>query len=273
MLESLCHQTSAFVTLTYSDEKLPLKTSNRTSESVATLRPEDLRDWLKRYRAAIHPLKVRFYAVGEYGNDTLRPHYHVILFGSGQCARNRTRRALGTNIPDARSCCEFCDRVHKTWGQGLVDVGEFNIKTAGYTAEYTVKKLTAHGDGRLDGRHPEFGRMSLKPGIGYGAMNEVADVLMRYNLDERDDVPGVLDHGKKKLPLGRYLMGTLRQMVGKEKRAPQEVLDTLAVEMLPLRLLARSAETSLAKLVVAENAQLIANMEAKHEIYKQRKKL
>lgn len=264
---------SAFVTLTYAEKKLPLVTSTRTGELVASLEPDHLRDWLKRYRSAIAPLKVRFYAVGEYGDENHRPHYHVMLFGSGQCARNRTRRSVGTNVPDPDTCCEFCDRIHRTWGFGIVDVGEFNIKTAGYVAEYTVKKMTASGDGRLDGRHPEFGRMSLKPGIGFNAMHEVADVIMRVGLDSRVDVPTSIDHGKKKLPLGRYLTNALRVMTGKEKGVPEEIMDELQAEMLPLRLAARSSETSLAKIVVAENLQLIRNVEAKNEIFKMRKKL
>lgn len=273
MLESFCHQKSAFVTLTYSDEKLPLVTSSRTSELVATLKPADLRGWLKRYREAIKPLKVRFYGVGEYGDGSLRPHYHVILFGAGECARYRTRRAVGTSKPDPERCCEFCSRIHKTWGHGLIDVGEFNLKTAGYVAEYTVKKMTAHGDGRLDGRHPEFGRMSLRPGIGFGAMYEVADTLLKFGLESREDVPGVLDHGRSKYPLGRYLMATLREMVGKEKGAPQEIIDRLSEELLPLQFVARASEKSLSQLVVEANLQSIRNIETSHEIFRQRKKL
>ena len=46
-----------------------------------TLRKRDYQLFMKRLRKAFPNDKIRFYAAGEYGPKTLRPHYHAILFG------------------------------------------------------------------------------------------------------------------------------------------------------------------------------------------------
>lgn len=266
MLESFCHTENAFVTLTYSDDNLPLN-----KDGLGTLRPDDMQAWLKRFRVAVEPRKVRFYGVGEYGENTFRPHYHVCVFGVGQCARGRTLREFGTNVLVPERCCEFCSDVYRTWGHGIIEVGELNAHSAGYIAQYTVKKMTRDDDVRLGGRHPEFARMSLRPGIGADAMWQVASDMFRCSLDELGDVPGALAHGRKKLPLGRYLMNKLRVYLGKEEGAPDETLARMAEEMLPLRLAARQSAESLSKMMGDQYVQYELNEKAKMEIHKRRK--
>ena len=36
---------------------------------------------MKRLRKKLHPLKIRFFHCGEYGDKTRRPHYHALIFG------------------------------------------------------------------------------------------------------------------------------------------------------------------------------------------------
>lgn len=92
--------------------------------------------------------------------------------------------------------------------------------------------MTRTDDMRLNGRWPEFSRMSLRPGIGHGMMHEVASTLMQFNLEHAEaDVPVSLRHGKRLLPLGRYLRKTLRTMVGKEENAPEIVLELAKLEL------------------------------------------
>lgn len=56
-------------------------------------------------------------------------------------------------------------------------------------------------------------------------MHDVASVFMTLGLeDSQSDVPSSLGHGKKKLPLGRYLMNRLRLMTGQPEGCPHEVL-------------------------------------------------
>lgn len=136
--------------------------------------------------------------------------------------------------------------------------------------------MTSKDDFRLGNRHPEFARMSLRPGIGYHALHEVASTLMNFNLENtQDDVPSSLRHGKRILPLGRYLQKNLRKMVGKDEKTPQKIVDALAVEMLPLRQAAKNDPDapSLKHQVIKKGKGSVASLTARHRIHKQRKNL
>lgn len=231
VLEAGLHRDNAFVTLTYSDEHI------RNPNVGGTLAPEDTRDWLKRLRFAISPRSVRYYLVGEYGDQSGRPHYHAALFGYPKCLYGRSRYSK-----ERKDCCSNCDLIRDTWGLGLVDVGNLEVKSAKYIAGYIIKKMTRFDDRRLNGRHPEFARMSLKPGLGADALHEMASVFLKFDLDiTQGDVPSSLRHGKQLLPLGRYLRGKYRELVGMDKNAPQSTLDLMAEE---LRLLLTSQNIS-----------------------------
>lgn len=183
ILESFGHESSCFVTLTYSPENLPPRNS---------LVPEHGTKFIKRLRHHLGKTKIRYFLVGEYGDQTQRPHYHLALFGIGQ---------------------EFENLVRETWGLGHVDVGDLSPHSARYITGYVVKKLTDKRDVRLNGRHPEFARMSK--GIGKNAIPAIAASLSsdvgRAALDNTIDVPTFLRAGSKTLPLGRYLRTQLRR--------------------------------------------------------------
>lgn len=96
--------------------------------------------------------------------------------------------------------------------------------------------MTTRQDVRLQGREPEFARMSNRPGIGYDALHEIASTFLQFNLeDTQSDVPVTLRHGSRLLPLGRYLRRKLRLMVGKDEKTPDEVLELIKAEMRPLQ--------------------------------------
>lgn len=273
MLESFCHGDNAFVTLTYDDKHLP-----RVSEfGVPTLVPKHMQDWLKRLRLAVEPKRIRFYGVGEYGDGVApdfveRSHYHLVIFGLPTCFRGRTLRIPGTGLR-ARwaECCDMCRLVGNTWGFGDVDLGTCTSDSASYCAEYTVKSMTKHDDIRLNGRHPEFCRMSLRPGIGADFMWDVASELLHYALD----VPTSLAHGKGKKPLGRYLRGKLKMFTGREVNASVQELEKIAAEMLPLRLAARASSDApgLKAHILAAGEGSYRQVMARELIFKKRKSL
>ena len=70
---------SAFITLTYEDEKLPL-----SYNGLPNLDKTHVQKFLKRLRKASpkssNELSIKYYACGEYGTRTHRPHYHMIAF-------------------------------------------------------------------------------------------------------------------------------------------------------------------------------------------------
>lgn len=200
VLEAGLHQQSAFVTLTYADP------------APWELQPRDLQLFLKRLRSS-YPAPLRFFGVGEYGDKTFRPHYHLALFG-----------------------LSFLDEgfVDKAWQLGFVHCGELNTQSAAYIAGYVCKKMTGKDDPRLEGRHPEFARMSLRPGIGRRAMAGVASGLVNDGgskaLLASGDVPGAARVDGKLMPIGRYLKGALRQEVGWNDKAPLGVQVATKVE-------------------------------------------
>lgn len=190
-LESLCHDESCFVTLTYDDKNLPEGSSLVPGHAVNFLKR--LRDRL--YRA--DGRRLRYFLVGEYGDESQRPHYHLSLFGVGQ---------------------HLTSFINECWGRGFAYAAEFNETTAQYVAGYVVKKLTSKDDPRLCGRYPEFARMSRKPGLGAGAVAVIAEALGSDNgLDDilsNGDVPYKLNLGRRSIPLGRYLREVLRDEMG-----------------------------------------------------------
>lgn len=192
MLEAAVHERSSFVTLTYSKENIP---------DAGSLVPEHLQLWLKRFRKSAGA-PVRFYAVGEYGDQSWRPHYHAAVFGVGR---------------------EAADVVQRTWGLGFTFVGDLTLASAQYVAGYVTKKMTGKDDERLGGRHPEFARMSLRPGIGFPAVGRIAEALQNKHgwdlINNRGDVPEVLKHERRTLPLGRYMRAGLRHALGYEFRS------------------------------------------------------
>jgi len=269
MLETLSHPVNSFWTLTYSDENIPL-----TGENLQTLKPDDLRDFLKRLRYYHEPNKLRYFNVGEYGDQTGRPHYHLALFNFPTCERGLTR------VNRRGDCCRICDGVREIWSKGLVYAGNLEASSAAYICGYITKKLTRRGDVRLNGREPEFARMSLKPGIGASFIPEVASALITHNLDERlSDVPTALRTTGRVQPLGRYLTRSLREQTGRPPNAPQATLQAQAEKLRPLQEAAKLEapkglylETFKSKILEANEGKF-QRLEARSKLYKKRDSL
>lgn len=262
ILERTQHGDAAFVTLTYADEFLPADGS---------LSPEHLRNWLKRFRKAISPHKIRFYGVGEYGEQSFRPHYHVAIFGWPACPFVLQRQL------DQKECdCEACRPVRETWGMGRIYSGTLEMHSAQYIAGYVTKKMSSRFDERLLRNdvwlHPEFQRQSQ--GLGMSALWEVASEWMRLNLENtQPDVPSGLRHGKKILPFDRYMRVKLRMMCGRDVKTPPEVLEALKQDVQAVRensFLSLSKENPLSKVLSDLQAQSLRNVEARQKLKRKR---
>jgi len=246
LLESYLHARSTFVTLTYAPENLP---------SDGSLQPRDLVLFLKRLRFNIAPLKVRYFGVGEYGEETWRPHYHLALFGVGREAEQT---------------------VQKAWGLGYTHCGDLTVKSAQYVAGYVTKKMTSADDIRLNGRHPEFARMSRNPGIGAHAVEAIAAQLFDREgckqIALEGDAPAVLKHGKTKMPLGRYLKERLRDSLGfDEKTLPEGKFLQWIEEMRAVQETAKSRGTSFRRELVEDQA--ILNLETRARVWRKKETL
>ena len=142
--------------------------------------------FMKRFRKAIAPHKVKFYMCGEYGNvckhnipldDTKcpacvvgRPHYHAIIF-------NFTFPDLEVYSQRDGITIYTSPFLEALWKFGFVTVGAVNYESAAYVARYCLKKITGPGadthyrsidlDGVESYIKPEYNSMSLGIGKGY----------------------------------------------------------------------------------------------------------
>jgi len=81
---------SVFVTLTYAEDHLPLCKKGIPEGYTGTLVKEDLQKFFKRLRRVVRK-PIKYYACGEYGDSTQRPHYHALIFGLGMSERERVQ--------------------------------------------------------------------------------------------------------------------------------------------------------------------------------------
>lgn len=156
MCESHNWKTTSFLTLTYRDANLSF------GDKAATLVPRDLQLFIKRLRKRLG-FRVSFYACGEYGDVTSRPHYHVILFGYDFAKDRYPVRKTKSGYPMYRS--PLLDSI---WQNGDAFVCDATHETMQYTAGYVLKKLTGQMAEHYTqlGIHPEFSRSSRNPAIG-----------------------------------------------------------------------------------------------------------
>lgn len=179
MLELESHDSAYFVTLTYNDEHVPVSyygdPASGDALPVFTLVKNDLQRFIKRLRKAFPNDHIRYYACGEYGDNTYRPHYHLIIFGlhledlvlwksSLQGHSYYTSDSLQAVWSDRGSNGKgICSPL------GYVVVGNVTWDTCAYTARYVMKKLVGDESSFYDDFNIEkpFVLMSRKPGIGH----------------------------------------------------------------------------------------------------------
>jgi len=177
-------ESSAFVTLTYRDEHLP-----KTESGLPTLDKDDLTRFFKRLRhhnkkvigqddlrrgvkgGGLITKPIKYYAVGEYGEQDKRPHYHIILFN-----------------------CGSIETLYEAWEMGLIHSGTVTSASMAYVAGYINQpdKKPIKGSEQVK----NFSVMSK--GLGASYMTE--DI--RNNL--RDHNNYVINSHGQKLALPRY---------------------------------------------------------------------
>lgn len=172
-----------FVTLTYDDENIRIGDCG-----FPTLVKRDLQLFIKRvrwYQAKLDTEKIRYYAVGEYGSKTYRPHYHIILF----------------NV-----CNVVMDCLLGIWRKGHIDVGEVTDASIHYVTKYHVNYVK--DDHVKYGREKEFALMSK--GIG---RNYLKDNIVKYHKSSMNDFVRVNEYTQR---LSRYYRDKIFTDVEKE---------------------------------------------------------
>lgn len=156
MHEKQLHAASSFLTLTYEDKKVP---------AGGTLVKRDLVLFMKRLRQYFVRQGfgdgVRFYACGEYGETTLRPHYHVLLLSHDFPDKVYWKKAK-SGLPLYNS-----DALSRLWPDGFSVVGTVDFDSCCYVARYIMKKRSGPSAAEYYGDViPEFTVMSRNPGLG-----------------------------------------------------------------------------------------------------------
>ena len=160
MHERQMHSQNCFITLTYDNEHLPEDRGLHVSH---------WQKFAKRLRKK-HG-KFRYMHCGEYGEKTLRPHYHALLFGldfDDTVELQQTDQDFPLRVSASLS---------KLWKNGFHTIGDITFDSAAYVASYCAKKYTGKKaeteyervdpeTGECWDVAPEYATMSRRPGLG-----------------------------------------------------------------------------------------------------------
>lgn len=165
-LELQDHESAVFATLTYDDAHKPV-----------TLSKEHLSGYIRRVRKILGAGSTRFFASGEYGEHTQRPHYHAILYGPSELQASQLEEA---------------------WEQGHVKIDQATPANIAYTAGYCSKKIgykrVSHervdpATGELYQWQAPFILMSRRPGIGAKARDKYLNAWRLYAVKDGHKMP------------------------------------------------------------------------------------
>lgn len=174
-------ETANFITLTYDENHVPI------ADFTPTLNKPDLSGFIKRLKKRQSYLlqtkymdldqtkwKLRYFACGEYGTKTDRPHYHIIMFNL---------------LP------ELLEKIGEVWTDGQIQVERKIGKGAiAYTAKYVMKRQKDVDD---DTKEKPFTLTSRNPFLGY---QYVSDENRLYHLKNRSLAVLNFNHKRQTLP-------------------------------------------------------------------------
>lgn len=179
--EAATWRENLFITLTYDDEHLDWR---------QTLNKKHLQRFLKRLRRRQKGAQelsgnrpIRFFAAGEYGDQTERPHYHALLFN----LRLPDQRRYGATSTTSAFLSEL-------WRYGSHLIEQVTPASIAYVAGYATKKIhgrhskaAAYGitdpeTGEWIQRQEPFNTMSRRPGVGHYWYQKYKKDLQRGHL-------------------------------------------------------------------------------------------
>lgn len=199
--EAQLHEENSFLTLTYNDENLP---------SNGNLSYRAVTNFIKRLRRSLdktpYHKKLKYYLVGEYGENFSRPHYHIILFGFDFSYKLRykgeenSKTLAYTKNGKSYYSSTFLSSL---WSYGAAHIGDVNYNTCMYVAKYVTKKVNGRNkdshyarilpDGEIFQLEQEKSQMSRKNAIG-------KEWLQKYWSDVYPDDSVVYEQRRFKTP-------------------------------------------------------------------------
>jgi len=215
---------AVFVTLTYNDselEKLPLESIDK----------KELQAYFKRLRKNTNRI-IKYYACGEYGEKTGRPHYHAIIFG------------LDINNDFDREEIDFA------WSKGYTYIGTVTHDSAQYVAGYVFKKYNGKKGMAVYGfKQPPFQLQSKGLGLQY-ALENSAQIKNKLHITKNG----------KKIPIPRYYRKQLKITETEYKEIITEQTEKLRLHYESLKLSGTHKINYIYKLNKQRNEELITRM-------------
>lgn len=162
--ETKFHNKSCFLTLTYDEKHVPIDGSLNKSHLRTFF--NDLRSRLSYYGKE----KLKFFAVGEYGDLRGRPHYHAALFGPFGVFEDDSERVEEEQSRSGNRQFSHPD-IGSVWPHGSHRFSDLSFESAAYVARYCLKKVSGIAASYHYGsRVPEFSSQSN--GLGKGHFEE-----------------------------------------------------------------------------------------------------
>lgn len=250
MLEVQYHERCCFITLTYNREHVPLVGysigGKLASVPALTLSKRDLQLFFKRLRKFFPGVCIRYFGCGEYGPQTLRPHYHVILFGIDfddkieyGCSKTGNKMFVSPSLdrlwsyPPRNVLGEsyIANMTQKEKEKastliGLATIQPVTWETCAYTARYVTKKLKGPLAEFYKERNmvPPFSCMSRRPGIGRQYYDDHPELW------EHEYINVSTPDGGKQFRPPKYFMKLLEQDDPYSAEAMKEVRKAFALQ-------------------------------------------
>lgn len=182
-----------FLTITYDNKHIPI-----SSGFLPTLCKSDLQLFFKRLRKA-HPKeeRIKYYAVGEYGTKTARPHYHCVLFNA------------------------HLNKIDPAWQLGNIHYGQVNGASIAYTLKYMQKSKLQRLGGWIYGDvddDREAPRSLMSKGLGE---NYLSENMVKWHQQDVLNRSYLTLEGGKKISMPRYYKDKVYQWWEKNMIAEQ----------------------------------------------------
>jgi len=185
-LEALQYDCNYFITLTYNDDHLHYGELGN-----ATIYKPDLDDFIKtlrdKFRYRGHQ-GLRYFYCQEYGDKSLRPHAHLILFNcplpdlvdffpqdDGSIIRQKNNMTGDWYF--------YSQFIKDCWPHGNILIAPCNWNTNAYVSRYIMKKQKGKNKDvytKKLGVEPPYIRMSNRPGIGSQYFEDHKDSLINH---------------------------------------------------------------------------------------------
>lgn len=152
---------------------------SRFKNHVPILFVPDLKKYLYRLRQYLkkkYGIQIRFFAVGEYGSNSLRPHWHILLFHNSSELHNSFGQVVdlvGHSSSNPRQCCREL-YLRPLWLHGATTTKRTDKHCSSYVAGY----FNQHGcNSPLLARFPSKAFHSQFLGVGKISQSQKVDFV------------------------------------------------------------------------------------------------